>query len=43
MQTVRISEKTGSDGILHLRIPVGGPEADYDVVVMLQPRTPGRS
>ena len=38
MQTVRVSEKTGSDGILHLRIPVGEPEAEYEAVVVLQPR-----
>ena len=41
MQTVRVSEKTGSDGVLHLRIPVGQPEAEYEAVVVLQPRTPG--
>ena len=38
METVRVSEKTGSDGILHLRIPVGEPEAEYDIVVVLQAR-----
>ena len=37
MQTVRVSEKVGSDGILHLRIPVGEPEAEYEAVVVLQP------
>ena len=41
MQTVRVSEKTGSDGILHLRIPVGQPEAEFEAVVVLQPRTTG--
>jgi hypothetical protein len=39
MQTMYISEKTGSDGILHLRIPVGQANAEFDVVVMLQPKT----
>jgi len=43
MQTIRVSEKTGSDGILHLRIPVGQPEAEYEAVVVLQPRTAGHA
>jgi len=37
MQTVRVSEKAGNDGILHLRIPVGQPDAEYEAVVVLQP------
>ncbi len=41
MQTVRVSEKTGSDGVLHLRIPVGEPEAEYEAVVVLQPSRAG--
>ena len=41
MQTVRVSEKTGRDGILHLRIPVGQPEAEFEAVVVLQPRIAG--
>jgi hypothetical protein len=43
MQTVRVSEKTGSDGILHLRIPVGEPEAEYEAVVVLQPSRAGNA
>ena len=39
MQTLRVSEKTGSDGVLHLRIPVGEPEAEYEAVVVLRPKT----
>lgn len=39
MQTLSVSERTGSDGVLHLRIPVGQPEAEYDAVVVLQPKT----
>ena len=38
MQTIRVTERTGKDGILHLRIPVGQPEADYEAVVVLQPQ-----
>ena len=38
MQTVRLSEKSGSDGVLRLRIPVERPEAEYDAVVVVQLR-----
>jgi len=39
METLSVSERTGSDGGLHLRIPLGRPEAEYDAVVVLQART----
>ena len=38
MQTVRVLEKTGKDGVLHLRIPVGHPEAEFEAVIVLQPK-----
>jgi hypothetical protein len=38
VQTIRMAERTGKDGILHLKIPVGQPEADFEAVVVLQPR-----
>lgn len=38
MQTIRVAERTGKDGVLHLRIPVGQPDADYEAVVVLQPQ-----
>jgi hypothetical protein len=28
MQTIRVLEKTGKDGTLHLKIPLGKPEAE---------------
>ena len=37
MQTVRFQQKTGKDGILLLRIPLGQPETQFDVVVVAQP------
>jgi hypothetical protein len=37
MQTIRTLEKTGKDGTLHLHIPLGKPDAEYEVVVVLQP------
>ena len=39
MQTIRVLEKTGKDGMLSLRIPLGKPEAEYEVVVVVQPQT----
>jgi hypothetical protein len=38
MQTIRVSEKTGKDGTLLLRIPLGMPEAEVEVVVVVQPK-----
>jgi hypothetical protein len=38
MQTIRVLERTGKDGTLHLRIPLGKPEADFEVVVVVQPK-----
>jgi hypothetical protein len=40
MQTIRVLEKTGKDGALSLRIPLGQPEAEYEVLVVVQPRAP---
>ena len=37
MQTIRVTKKTEADGALSLRIPLGQPETDYDVLVVLQP------
>jgi hypothetical protein len=31
-------EKTGKDGTLLLRIPLGKPEAEFEVVVVVQPK-----
>ncbi len=39
MQTIRVLEKAGKDGVLSLRIPVGQPEAEYEVLVVMQIRT----
>jgi hypothetical protein len=39
MQAIRVLEKTGKDGTLSLRIPLGKPEAEYEVLVVVQPRT----
>jgi hypothetical protein len=36
MQTIRGLEKTGKDGMLSLRIPLGRPEAEFEVLVVVQ-------
>ncbi len=36
MQTIRVLEKTDRNGTLQLRIPLGKPEAEYEVVLVLQ-------
>jgi hypothetical protein len=43
MQTIRVLEKTGKDGTLSLRIPLGKPEAEYEIVVVLQPKAVART
>jgi hypothetical protein len=42
MQTIHATEKTGSDGTLTLRLPLGLPETEYDIVVVAQPKMPAR-
>jgi hypothetical protein len=39
MRTIPMRGKTGADGVLHLSIPVGTPEAEFEVVVNLYPQT----
>lgn len=43
MQTIHLHEKAGSDGALSLRIPLGQPDAEYDVVVLVQPKKNGNT
>ena len=38
METIRVLEKTGKDGTLHLHIPLGKPETEFEVLVMVQPK-----
>jgi hypothetical protein len=37
MKTMRLRERTGEDGVLHLHVPVGLAGADCEVVVVVQP------
>jgi hypothetical protein len=36
MQTLHALEKTGADGILHFDIPLGKPQTEFEVVVVVQ-------
>jgi hypothetical protein len=38
MQSHRIIGKAGVDGVLHLDLPVGVPLAEFEIIVVLQPR-----
>jgi hypothetical protein len=38
MQTIRVLEKTDKAGTLQLRIPLGKPETEYEVTLMIQPK-----
>ena len=37
MQTIRVLASTGKDGVLSLWIPLGRPDAQYEVVIVAQP------
>jgi len=38
MQALRISQRTGKDGVLRVNVPLGTPDADYEVVLVVQPK-----
>jgi hypothetical protein len=40
MRTIQIRGKTGADGILHLSIPLGTQETEYELVLIAQPQAP---
>jgi hypothetical protein len=37
-QTLQVTGRTGKDGVLHVSIPLGSPEADFDVALVVQPK-----
>jgi hypothetical protein len=43
MQTIRVREKTGKDGTLHLDIPLGTPELEFEVVIIVHPTEPSEN
>ena len=38
MRTIQITGKSGPDGVLHVDVPVGTAETEFDVIVVLQPK-----
>jgi hypothetical protein len=38
MQTIQIRERTGPDGTLTVRVPLGRPDTEVDVVLIVQPK-----
>jgi hypothetical protein len=40
MKTIHLVEKTDKDGTLSLRIPLGRPAVECEVVVVIQPKLP---
>jgi hypothetical protein len=36
MQTIRMRERTGTDGTLTVRVPLGRPDTEFDVVLVVQ-------
>ena len=43
MQTIQTRERTGHDGALSLRIPLGQPDTEFDVIVVVQPMSSAHS
>jgi hypothetical protein len=42
METLRLHEKTGKDGMLNVRIPLGKPDVECEIVVTVRPETDER-
>ncbi len=42
MQSITLRSYVGSDGILHLEVPVGLTDAELEVTVTIQPVTPSK-
>ncbi len=38
MHTLHLTERTGKDGVLNVSVPLGTPNAAYDVVLVVQPK-----
>jgi hypothetical protein len=38
MQTIQLRERTGPDGTLTVRVPLGRPDTEVDVVLVVQPK-----
>lgn len=40
MQSIKVRSRVGSDGMLHLQVPVGIKDTDLEVIVVFQRITP---
>jgi hypothetical protein len=40
MSNILIRSRSGQDGKLHLEVPVGEPNAEFEVEVVVRPRNP---
>lgn len=40
MQTIQTRGRTDTDGTLTVRVPLGRPDTDFDVVLVAQPQAP---
>jgi hypothetical protein len=38
MKTIQTYERTGADGTLTVRVPLGQPNTEFDVVLVVQPK-----
>jgi hypothetical protein len=41
MQTIQVTGKTSGDGTLTLRVPLGLPDTECELVIVVQPKTAG--
>lgn len=39
MRVIQLSAKAGPDGLLHLAIPVGAADGEFEVAVVVQPKS----
>jgi hypothetical protein len=38
MRVTTVTKKADADGVLHLDLPVGTPDAEYELVLVVQPK-----
>ena len=41
MSNIVLHSRSGQDGVLHLEVPVGQPNADFEVEVVIRPKLSG--
>jgi hypothetical protein len=43
MDSVKVRQRVGADGMLHLHVPIGLADRDVDVMIVYQSAQPGKS